>query len=150
MASPYENALKKSFMSKNLSEGQMPLDKYQKEQNIFQGENPYSSAPVEDLAPVEPGLVESGKMSQSQFDAASKMPGGANEGSAVAGAGADALIAFGDPSMKAVGLGLKTLQAVGEAKAKRRQQKYEAELERMQARQKAILALSDVGRGLKV
>jgi hypothetical protein len=63
--------------------------------------------------------------------------------------GADALIMFGDPSMKAAGLGLKTLQAVNQAKQQQRMNKYNAEVARIQARQDAINKMAQIGQGLK-
>lgn len=102
---------------------------------------------VEDLSgDIQPGMVESGKMSQQQFDTASKQPGGANQ---AVGAGADALIMFGDPTMKAVGLGLKTVQAIDQAKQQQKMNKYKAEVARIQARQNAIDKLAQIGQGLK-
>ncbi len=150
MNGAYDNALKKSSLA--FEQKEMPLDKFQKERSIFSGENPYlsqaSEAPaVEDLSgPIEPGVVESGKMTQKQFNTASREKGGANE---ALGAGADALIMFGDPSMKALGLGLKTAQGISDAKQQQKMNKYNAEVARIQARQDALNRLSQIGQGLK-
>jgi hypothetical protein len=146
--SAYNSILKKN----TLAPKDMPLETYQKEQSMFSGENPYSqpvsSTPaVEDLSgPVEPGMVESGKMTQKQFDVASQQPGEANS---AMNAGADALIMFGDPSMKALGLGLKTVQGISQAQQQQKQNKYAAEVRKIQARQEALNSLANIGRGLK-
>lgn len=150
MNGPYENALRKSFMMQP-EQKEMPLEAYQKEQSMFSKENPYSQPAamepvVDESGPVEPGMVESGKMTQKQFDVASKQPGGANQ---AVGAGADALIMFGDPSMKALGLGLKTAQGISDAKQQQKMNEYQAEVKRIQARQDALNRLSQIGQGLK-
>ena len=152
MATPYENALSNSFlMKKQLQDKEMPLDAYQKEQSMFSKENPYSqlaaTPAVEDLSgPIEQGMVESGKMTQKQFDIASQQPGGANS---TISAGADALMMFGDPSMKALGLGLKTVQGINQAQQQQKMNKYNAEVKKIQARQEALNSLANIGRGLK-
>lgn len=133
MNGPYENALKKNFMLQNYDMESMPEDV------------------VDESDPVGPGMVESGKMSQGQFDVASRQPGGANAQPAdqIASTGADALITFGDPSMKAVGLGLKTLQAVNQAKQQQKMNRYQAEVAKINARQQAINKMAQIGQGLK-
>lgn len=102
---------------------------------------------VEDLSgDIEPGMVESGKMTQRQFDVASREPGGANQGLDTV---ADAAIAFGGPKGAAIGLGLKTLQAVNESKRQQKLDRYKAEVARIQAKQDAINRLAQIGQGLK-
>jgi hypothetical protein len=73
----------------------------------------------------------------------------ASEAGQVLNTGADALITFGDPTMKGVGLGLKAVQGIAQAKAENRRAKYNAELQKMKARQDAISQMAQIGRGLK-
>lgn len=63
--------------------------------------------------------------------------------------GSDALIMFGDPSMKAVGLGLKAAQGINNAQRQRKMDRYNAEVAKIQARQDAINKLAQIGQGLK-
>ena len=133
------------------SSSEMPLDKFYQQENMFQKENPYASADsmpaVEDLSgPIQPGVVESGKTSQKDFQEA-RAQGTAGE--AAGEAGADALIAFGDPTMKAAGLGLKTAFKINEIKRQNQIDNYNAEVRRIQARQDAINQMAQIGRGLK-
>jgi len=101
---------------------------------------------LDESGPIPSGVVESKKMSQSEFDAASRQPGGANAGLNTA---ADAAMMFGGPKGMAIGLGLKTLQSVNQAKQQQRMNKYNAEVQRIQARQDAINRLAQIGQGLK-
>ena len=149
MASPYDNALKKSFML-SPEQKEMPLDKFYRE----------SSSPTVDFS--RDTLAEQQAEPAPEMDIVGKKAMGADLGSAkmaqnlapsgadqAVSTGADALIMFGDPSMKAAGLGLKTLQAVNQAKQQQRMNKYNAEVARIQARQDAINKMAQIGQGLK-
>jgi hypothetical protein len=129
----------------------MPLDEYQKEQSMFDQPNPYetgiSSGAVmsdEDLMQqtTAPTVDFSKKTLQEQMPEKS-------ESSQLLSTGSDALMTFGTPEMKAAGLGLKAVQGVAQAKAENRRAKYNAELQKMKARQDAISQMAQIGRGLK-
>jgi len=133
-------------------QGEMPLDKFYKEKSIFSGENPYS--PQGDMVAPEMGQetmlkqVTSPNVDFTKNTLAEQMPQKTVEGQML-GSGADALLAFGDPSMKALGLGLKTVQGISDAKQQQKMNKYKAEVARIQARQEALNRLSQIGQGLR-
>ena len=137
------------------------------------GEN--SLEDVVDLSgPIAPGVVESGQMTQKEFDIASREPGGANEGLEMPSKGPDygkgalaagktaakggnamdvagaGLIATGHPVGMAAGLGLMTLSGAQKAKQQKNEQKYKEAVARAEARTSALNTLSSLGQRMAV
>jgi hypothetical protein len=128
---------------------------------------------VEDLSgPVESGVVESGKMSQKQFDVASRQEGGANQalnktsgmnykagGTAAAstlaqgGSAKDAvatgLVATGNPWAIGAGLGLMTLSSIEKKKQQQKETEYKNKLAQVEARKSSIDRLAQIGQGMR-
>ena len=148
MASEYENLVRKSAKAQG-----MPLDEYYQAEKLFSGENPYSAqyaGPAQDTMSNEALMektsmpVDFSKSSLQQAAAPTEKP----EETAVK-KGSEALIAFGDPSMKALGLGLATAAKIGEVKRQNQIDRYNAEVKRIQARQDAINKMAQIGQGLR-
>lgn len=148
MNGAYENALKKSFMSQP-EQKDMPLDKFYKESSYPSVDFSKGSLAEQEVAPEVTDVVgqKVASTDMGSQEMAQKLAPSAE--SKVAGAGADALIMFGDPSMKALGLGLKTAQGISDAKQQQKMNEYQAEVKRIQARQEALNKLSQIGQGLK-
>ena len=146
------------YRNKNLqfgSDKEMPLDQFAKEQNMFEGSNPYS-------APQEPGVSSGSVMDNEELMKQVSTPNvdfkkpnlqgqmaPKSEAGEVLSTGSDALIAFGDPSMKALGLGLKAAQGISQAQRQKKMDRYNAEVAKIQARQDAINKMAQIGQGLK-
>lgn len=133
-----------------------------------------SGAVVDESGPIAPGEVESGKMTQAEFDEASLAPGGVNESLASKTSGAQygdsamaagktaasggnvediaaaGLMAAPNPYAKAAGLGLMTLSAINKQKQQNKIDRYNAEVARIKARQDAINKMAQIGQSLKV
>lgn len=129
----------------------MPLEEFQKEQSMFDQPNPYetgfSSGAVmadEDLMKqaTAPAVDFSKKTLQEQMPQKS-------ESAVVLDSAADGMTMSGHPKLMAAGLALKTIQGIAQAKAENRRAKYNAELQKMKARQDAISQMAQIGRGLK-
>jgi hypothetical protein len=108
--------------------------------------------PVEDLS-VGPttGVVESGKTSPAAFSAARSQ----QEGQGTQAAGTTLMTAApatgpAAPYVAGAGLALQTASMINQGRANRRKMAYEAELQKVQARQNAINKMAEIGRGLKV
>lgn len=129
---------------------------------------------IQDLSgPIEPGLVESGKMNQEQFDIASRQKGGVNEhlnsqqgpdwkgggtaaahAAATGGSGTDilaaGLIGTGNPIAIGAGLGLAALSSGKKARQARRMQEYENAVAKANQRRSSIENLANIGERLSV
>jgi hypothetical protein len=125
---------------------------FQSEPSMFSGENPYAAPVEESSSPVEESMMERVTAPSVDFskDTLGEQAPAKTEAGQILGAGSDALIMFGDPSMKAVGLGLKAAQGITEAKRQREMDKYAAEVKKVQARQESLNRLSQIGQGMKV
>lgn len=129
----------------------MPLEEFQKEQSMFDQPNPYETGFSSGAVMADEDLMKQATAPAVDFSKNTlqeQMPQ-ASEAGQVLNTGADALITFGDPTMKGVGLGLKAVQGIAQAKAENRRAKYNAELQKMKARQDAISQMAQIGRGLK-
>jgi hypothetical protein len=129
----------------------MPLEEFQKEQSMFDQPNPYETGFSSGEVMADEDLMKQATAPAVDFSKNTlqeQMPQ-ASEAGQVLNTGADALITFGDPTMKAVGLGLKAVKGISQAKAENRRAKYNAELQKMKARQDAISQMAQIGRGLK-
>lgn len=146
--SPYDNALKKSYMISS-EQKEMPLDKFYKESSYPSVDFSKGSLAEQEVAPEATDIVGQKVASTDMGSKAMAQNLAPSTESQAVGAGADALIMFGDPSMKALGLGLKTAQGISDAKQQQKMNKYNAEVARIQARQDALNRLSQIGQGLK-
>jgi len=125
--------------------------------NIFQGANPYAPAPE---AKKEESLSSEGDKEKLDLEPMGKkieqMGSSGGQKSALgtaASLGGDALILYGDPTMKGVGLGLKAAAGISDAiMGRKRQQEvdeYNAKVAQINARQEALSRLSQIGQGMK-
>jgi hypothetical protein len=125
---------------------QDPLEKAALSQNIdFAGNTLAEQAPSSD-ALATPVMTPKADFSKNTL--AEQTPQKSSLAPAIE-AGTDAMLMFGDPSIKAAALGIKTMQGIQQAKAQNRMNKYNAEVRKLQARQEAINKLAQIGQGLK-
>ena len=148
----------------------------------FAGQAPVGTKSFEDIGgmggvvdlsgPIEPGVVESGKMTQNQFDVASKQEGGANaalnntsgmdykaggigaaatlaKGGSVGDALGTGLVSTGNPYAVGAGLGLMALSSIQKAKQEQKQEEYKNKLAQVEARRSAIDRLAQIGQGMR-
>lgn len=123
--------------------------------------------------PIESGVVESGQMTQDEFDIASREKGGVNEGlelpnkidwkeaglsaaktAAKGGSGEDVvssgLMATGNPYAIAAGLALSTISSAQKAKQQRRMKEYEDAIAKANQRRTSLENLANIGQRMSV
>jgi hypothetical protein len=129
----------------------MPLDEYQKEQSMFDQPNPYETGISSGAVMSDENLMQQTTAPTVDFSKKTlqeQMPQ-KSESAVVLDSAADGMTMSGNPKLMAAGLALKTIQGVAQAKAENRRAKYNAELQKMKARQDAISQMAQIGRGLK-
>lgn len=124
---------------------------------------------VEDLAPTGEGVAQTNWLGQSNLTQNDSMEvekspasseGSAGSGAMAAGktlaqgggpedAVAQGLMMSGNPYAMGAGLALQTASSIKKGQNQRAQQKYLAEVERVNARQNAINKMAEIGQGLK-
>jgi hypothetical protein len=133
---------------KNKDQKEMPLDYL--EQNLSTPSIDFSKETLIEQYPDKDILEKQSMVPEVDFKKetmAEQMPGNTET---VLDKGGEALFKFGDPQMKALGLGLQAAGAIAQNTEQQRKNQYQAEVARIKARQDALDRLAQIGQGLKV
>lgn len=140
------------FKDKNQKE--MPLDSMQK--SMFDAPNPYAQSKSEG---VTSGSVMSDEDLMKQVltpsvdfkkETMTEQMAPKSQAGTILDTASTGLMTFGDPNMKAVGLGLMAAKGVADTAQAQRRARYEAEVARAKARQDAIEKMANIGQGLRL
>jgi hypothetical protein len=136
---------------KNKDQKEMPLDYLEK--NLSTPSIDFSKETLAEQAPDNKDVLEEQsmvpKVDFKKETMAQQMPE-SNDAKTLLDTGSTALLTFGDPSMKALGLGLQAAGAIAQNAEQQRKNQYQAEVARIKARQDALDRMSQIGQGLKV
>jgi hypothetical protein len=135
---------------KNKDQKEMPLDYLEKNlstPSIFSKETLAEQAPENVDILEQQSMVPKADFKKETL--AEQMPE-SNDAKTILDTGSTALLTFGDPSMKALGLGLQAAGAIAQNAEQQRKNQYQAEVARIKARQDALDRMSQIGQGLKV
>jgi len=137
---------------KNKDQKEMPLDYL--ERSLVTPSIDFSKQTLAEQAPEQNDILEQQSMvPKADFKKetlAEQMPQGDDTAKTLLDTGSSALITFGDPHMKALGLGLKAAGSIAQNAEQQRKNQYQAEVARIKARQEALDRMSQIGQGLRV
>lgn len=137
---------------KTKDQKEMPLDYL--EQSLSTPKIDFSKETLIEQSPEAKDVLEEGsmvpKVDFKKETMAEQMGPQDNTAKTLLDTGSSALMTFGDPHMKALGLGLQAASAIAQNAEQQRQNQYKAEVARVKARQDALSQMAQIGQGLRV